>query len=1018
MYSPKKLLPLLVCFAFFLNARSQTGPGGVGDGTANLMLWLRADAGVESASGVDATDGDNVSSWLDQSGDDNHAKSFTAPSYETSQHNGYPAVHFTSASSEYMRFTSNTNFPLGDTDRTYIFVGEGSTSSGNQNLLFHGSNDASGTGYGKRIGITNNDEEISVGVNGQRYGSITSSSALRVGAVVLPSAPLTPRSNDFTFYNNGGLLSSGERSGDGTTPNINTDNTHEARLGARFNSTSYYQGDMCEIIVFDREINEAEFIIINNYVSAKYGTTLAAAIDLYIQDNPANGNFDHNVAGIGQVNGANLHTDSQGTGIVRINNASALSNGDFLFWGEDTKDYTFSAMAPTYKEYLNSKWRVSKINDLGAVDVTLDLSGIDLTGKQSCQNLEFVVADNSDFSSPRIVRDLGSSPGATVTISGVDFNNRDYFTLRYLDQIVWDGADFFNGSGTDNAPNNTTDSCLKLTVKAGAPAPLVSHAHVREVEVESGGTLHVADGQLLEVEEQVVIDGVIDLLGEAQLIQNHSNTTTNSGTGVLLKRQQGTKNLYNYNYWSSPVNTGGSWQIGNLEDATGVISFNSNLDADASTSGTSPITLSSRWLYKYNGLKNTYAAWEKITATTNLSPGIGYTMKGSGTSDSEQEYVFKGTPNDGNYTIPVTAGNEILIGNPYPSALNANQFIDDNTSVIDGTLYFWEQATTNNSHYLVKYIGGYAKYNKMMGTAASADASGLTSGTSFTAKGAPTSNIAVAQGFFVTIDTDGDIVFNNQQRIFAKESDATGAPIFYKSANGKTAKTNSNSDLRPKLWFSFIDPNHFQSFLGLGYDSENGTTGYDKGYDGKLYEEKDNEMYWMLNDEKLVIQALSNINIEDELPVTIKVTDDGLYKLGISKTENVPEDLNVFLKDNDTNSFYNLKEETVELFLQSDTYKDQYFIVFQENNTLETEQNENHNLSVFYDTKNKDLIINNASVLNDMQSISIYNSMGQELISLKTLDTNRINMSKFSDGVYIIIVKTTTNTKKAKFSKY
>ena len=32
-----------------------------------------------------------------------------------------------------------------------------------------------------------------------------------------------------------------------------------------------------------------------------------------------------------------------------------------------------------------------------------------------------------------------------------------------------------------------------------------------------------------------------------------------------------------------------------------------------------------------------------------------------------------------------------LIGNPYPSAIDAHKFIDDNAGVIEGTLYLWQQ---------------------------------------------------------------------------------------------------------------------------------------------------------------------------------------------------------------------------------------------------------------------------------------------------------------------------------------
>ena len=105
---------LLICVVFSFKTYAQTGPGGVGDGTANLNLWLRADAGVESLPGTNATNGQDVSLWLDQSGGGNDASAVNAPNYATAQHNGYPAVYFKSADTEYMNFTGCANFPMGN----------------------------------------------------------------------------------------------------------------------------------------------------------------------------------------------------------------------------------------------------------------------------------------------------------------------------------------------------------------------------------------------------------------------------------------------------------------------------------------------------------------------------------------------------------------------------------------------------------------------------------------------------------------------------------------------------------------------------------------------------------------------------------------------------------------------------------------------------------------------------------------------------------------------------------------
>jgi hypothetical protein len=87
-----------------------------------------------------------------------------------------------------------------------------------------------------------------------------------------------------------------------------------------------------------------------------------------------------------------------------------------------------------------------------------------------------------------------------------------------------------------------------------------------------------------------------------------------------------------------------------------------------------------------------------------------------------QNYVFKGLPNNGDITLELDNTSEEvnrLIGNPYPSALDAREFILDNLSVADGgnnlngtvfngALYFWDHFGEENTHTLRGYVGGYA----------------------------------------------------------------------------------------------------------------------------------------------------------------------------------------------------------------------------------------------------------------------------------------------------------------------
>ena len=96
------------------------------------------------------------------------------------------------------------------------------------------------------------------------------------------------------------------------------------------------------------------------------------------------------------------------------------------------------------------------------------------------------------------------------------------------------------------------------------------------------------------------------------------------------------------------------------------------------------------WLYKFYGPADAYNAWEKINETTPLQAGEGFTMKGpAGTISiaTRFNYVFKGLPNNGDILLDLDKiGGDVerLIGNPYPSAIDAKEFILDNLSVAEG----------------------------------------------------------------------------------------------------------------------------------------------------------------------------------------------------------------------------------------------------------------------------------------------------------------------------------------------
>ena len=78
-------------------------------------------------------------------------------------------------------------------------------------------------------------------------------------------------------------------------------------------------------------------------------------------------------------------------------------------------------------------------------------------------------------------------------------------------------------------------------------------------------------GQGLTISHYLELDGVIDLVGESQLVQFEGSVLDADSGGYIERDQQGTANGFNYNYWSSSVGPIGG-NIGSR--GTGVSSTN------------------------------------------------------------------------------------------------------------------------------------------------------------------------------------------------------------------------------------------------------------------------------------------------------------------------------------------------------------------------------------------------------------------------------------------------------------
>jgi Secretion system C-terminal sorting domain len=377
------LLHLLVFSCITTNA--QNGPGGVSttNGAGNLVLWLKANT-------LSLSNGGNITTWPDQSGYNNNAVSDVGnePTFQTATYNNQPTINFTAANTDFLKIVDAAS--LKPNNISIFCVGKYTTGTTAYSPFVIKTNTYSWTeGYGLCLNASANATYTFVNNWSQNF-------------VTVPLAANTPTIFSTVYDNiNVQLFHNDVSQGiDPLTANI-TNSNNNLYLGISPNSAGTgvqapLNGDIAEVIIFNRNVNAAERIIINNYLSSKYNLNLTAN-DIYDEDNVANGNFDFDVAGIGRINATSIHNDAKGN-IVRINSAADLGNAEFLLWGHNNAPLlpTLTSDVPAgVQARVGRTWRTSETGDVGAVTIQFDLNGFTVTNPADLRLL--IDTDNDGF---------------------------------------------------------------------------------------------------------------------------------------------------------------------------------------------------------------------------------------------------------------------------------------------------------------------------------------------------------------------------------------------------------------------------------------------------------------------------------------------------------------------------------------------------------------------------------------------------------------------------------------------
>ena len=428
-----------------------------------------------------------------------------------------------------------------------------------------------------------------------------------------------------------------------------------------------------------------------------------------------------------------------------------------------------------------------------------------------------------------------------------------------------------------------------------------------------------------------------------------------------------------FTYWSSP--TTGSQTLYNF----------------------SPLTQGDKF-FDYNN------DWANVDETTTVfAPGIGYAIRSpEGTNPTvstvDTSFKFTGVPNNGTITIPLTVrtsdgAGERLVGNPYPSALDADAFIAANildgtnpgtiNQTISGTLYFWtHNHTLSGNDYVAT---DYATYNL-------SSSSGVDTGTGNIID--PTQYIASGQGFFIETDVAGDLTFNNTMR------DIVDNTNFYKT------KAKKEVEERHRIWLKLTNNTVNSSQATVAYVS-NATSDYDNGYDSFVYnEEQPYALYSLIGTDKMVIQgkALPFVNT-DVVPMGYAINVAGSAAISVYNFDGLfLEEQGIYLEDKLLNVIHNIKESPYNFTTQAGTFNDR-FVLRYTSGSLGTGDFKSSENSILISKDKNELKIK--SELENIKRVTVFDLIGKKVFDKEAVNSNEFRTSNITLNKQTVIVKVT-----------
>ncbi|NMH24722.1 YDG domain-containing protein [Flavobacterium solisilvae] len=530
--------------------------------------------------------------------------------------------------------------------------------------------------------------------------------------------------------------------------------------------------------------------------------------------------------------------------------------------------------------------------------------------------------------------------------------------------------------------------------------------------------LKIGVGEVITVQKAVKVPTtatakmVIENNGQLIQIEDTDPANLNSGENFFMERKA-TVTTNDYVYWSSPTDN-----------------FNVNLIPNSGLRYEwNPIKLNS------NGTQGNWIVPPSVAPSGQplMSKGKGYIVRVPTSMDTIATN-FKGTPRNGTVDVDIFRGSRTtdgtnvtkfddnwnLVGNPYPSAISALEFLQTNganlvdtdpstptptipATTIVGSVWIWKHginlSSGNQDPYYYNFANNYSStdYIKFNGTGSTdPDFDGF---------------IGAGQGFMISMkdnafgETPYDITptptdtihlahkntirFTNSMRVKDNES-AYDNTQFFRTAN--TENSVAASDEKHRIWLDIIKTSNGQTDTALiGYVS-NATMGEDNLYDTFFMPRNEVSLYSLINTKSYIIQGRSlPFDTTDLVPLGMKIISAGNHTIAIRQVDGIFEgNQNIYLEDKLLNIIHDLKQSPYHFTAPVGINNTRFVLRYTTNALGNADFDYDNQVIVF--SKNNTVTIN--SSIQNIDEVQVYDVLGRQLYQKASVENQEHSFAK------------------------